>query len=68
MKHISSVKVWMPVGGSFDVISGNISRAPKIIQSLKLEWLYRMVKEPKRLKGVFKLGKFVILSIFEKNV
>ncbi len=61
---LKSVKVLMPVGGSFDVISGNLKRAPKLIQTLKLEWLYRMIKEPKRFKGIIKLIQFIIMGIF----
>lgn len=57
----------MPVGGSFDVISGNLKRAPKIIQTLILEWLYRMIKEPKRFKGIFKLIEFMVLNIFDND-
>ena len=37
------------VGGSFDVISGSIKRAPKWMQKCSLEWLYRTMQEPKRL-------------------
>lgn len=38
------------VGGSFDVLSGTKKRAPKIFVKLNLEWLYRIIKEPTRLK------------------
>lgn len=38
------------VGGSFDVLSGTKKRAPKIFIRLNLEWLYRIIKEPSRLK------------------
>ena len=41
--------IFMGVGGSFDVISGNIPRAPKWMQKMNLEWLFRMIKEPRRL-------------------
>lgn len=42
--------IFIGVGGSFDVLSGSKKRAPKIFIKLNLEWLYRIVKEPKRLK------------------
>ena len=42
--------IFIGVGGSFDVLSGNKKRAPKIFIKLNLEWLYRIIKEPKRLK------------------
>jgi N-acetylglucosaminyldiphosphoundecaprenol N-acetyl-beta-D-mannosaminyltransferase len=39
----------MGVGGSFDVLAGVLSRAPRLVQRLGLEWLYRLVQEPRRL-------------------
>ena len=39
----------MGVGGSFDVISGMIPRAPLWMQKNNLEWLFRVMQEPKRL-------------------
>ena len=39
----------MGVGGTFDVVSGLVARAPMMWQSLGLEWLYRVVQEPRRL-------------------
>ncbi len=58
------IKIIMPVGGTFDVFSNNIKRAPKIFRKLKLEWLYRMIKEPKRFKQLFILGQFLFLVLF----
>lgn len=45
--------IFVGVGGSFDVISGHKKRAPKIFIKLNLEWLYRIAKEPKRLKRFY---------------
>lgn len=42
--------IFVGVGGSFDVLSGSKKRAPKIFIQLNLEWFYRIVCEPKRLK------------------
>ena len=42
--------IYIGVGGSFDVMSGTKKRAPKIFIKLNLEWLYRIMTEPKRLK------------------
>jgi N-acetylglucosaminyldiphosphoundecaprenol N-acetyl-beta-D-mannosaminyltransferase len=39
----------MGVGGSFDVIAGQVRRAPAIMQSMGLEWLYRIYQEPRRM-------------------
>ena len=53
--------VFMGVGGSFDVISGNIPRAPKWMQKMNLEWLFRVIQEPKRLFKRYFVGnrKFI---------
>lgn len=45
--------IFVGVGGSFDVLSGTKKRAPKIFIKLNLEWLYRIVKEPKRMKRFY---------------
>lgn len=49
------------VGGSFDVISGNVQRAPERWRKLGLEWLYRLVKEPHRWRRQLALPHFVLL-------
>jgi len=51
------------VGGSFDVISGNIKRAPIWMQKYGLEWLYRILKEPKRILRQIKILKFLFIAI-----
>ena len=54
-KHLNKFKkgIFVGVGGSFDVMSGMKKRAPKIFIKLNLEWLYRIMKEPKRLKRFY---------------
>lgn len=54
-KHIDKFDkgIFVGVGGSFDVISGHKKRAPKIFIKLNLEWLYRILKEPKRIKRFY---------------
>lgn len=62
--------VFMGVGGSFDVISGNIARAPKWMQKLNLEWLFRVIQEPKRLFKRYFIGnaKFIKDVMKEKYI
>jgi N-acetylglucosaminyldiphosphoundecaprenol N-acetyl-beta-D-mannosaminyltransferase len=43
------VRFAMGVGGSIDVLAGNVRRAPAAFQRLHLEWLYRLAQEPRRL-------------------
>ncbi len=45
--------IFIGVGGSFDVLSGYKKRAPKFFRKFNLEWLYRIIKEPKRLKRFY---------------
>jgi N-acetylglucosaminyldiphosphoundecaprenol N-acetyl-beta-D-mannosaminyltransferase len=49
------------VGGSFDVISGTVQRAPERWRKARLEWLYRLVKEPQRWRRQLALPYFVLL-------
>lgn len=51
--------VGMGIGGSMDVISGRLKRAPAIWQKLSLEWLYRTIQEPSRWRRVAKLPVFL---------
>jgi exopolysaccharide biosynthesis WecB/TagA/CpsF family protein len=44
-----NVPVMMGVGGSFDVLAGYVPRAPRRVQSLGLEWLWRLAMEPRRM-------------------
>jgi N-acetylglucosaminyldiphosphoundecaprenol N-acetyl-beta-D-mannosaminyltransferase len=59
--------VYQGVGGSFDVISGRIDRAPESFQKLGLEWLYRLIKEPWRIKRQVVLPLFLIRAITSKK-
>lgn len=56
----------MGVGGSVDIYAGVTKRAPEIFQKLSLEWFYRLIKEPRRLKRMLVLPKFLARSIFTK--
>lgn len=55
-----NAKVFIGVGGSFDVMSGRARRAPIFFQKLGLEWLYRLFKEPKRIKRMIQLPLFLL--------
>lgn len=60
------VKVFQDVGGSFDVISGHIHRAPQFFLDYNLEWLYRSLSNPQRIGRVFQLPVFVVKSLWWK--
>jgi N-acetylglucosaminyldiphosphoundecaprenol N-acetyl-beta-D-mannosaminyltransferase len=66
-KEVLHPSVYQGVGGSFDVISGKIERAPESFQKLGLEWLYRLMKEPWRIKRQAVLPLFLIRAITSKK-
>lgn len=59
-------KVVIGVGGAFDFISGNVKRAPRVLRNLGLEWLFRLIIQPWRIKRQISLIKFVYLIFKEK--
>ena len=65
-EHPGLAIVSMGVGGSFDALAGTVVRAPKRIQELHLEWLYRLCKEPWRWKRQGVLPRFV-LKVFRQK-
>ena len=50
----ASKGIFLGVGGSFDVLSGMKKRAPRIFIKCNMEWLYRIVSEPKRIGRFYK--------------
>lgn len=52
--------VFIGIGGSFDVLAGEVKRAPKAWQKLNLEWLYRLLSQPTRITRMLALPKFVL--------
>lgn len=48
------------LGGSLDVLSGEVERAPEFFQKIGMEWFYRLVKEPSRIKRMAKLPLFLV--------
>ncbi len=55
------IPVGIGVGGSFDVLSGELKRAPKWMINLNLEWFYRLIQEPRRWKRMLVIPQFMIL-------
>jgi len=61
-------KVFMGVGGSFDVFAGKVKRAPKWMINFGLEWLYRVSMEPFRIKRLIYIPKFLIRVMISKYI
>ena len=67
-KNIINPALMIGIGGSLDVWSGYVKRAPKIFQILGLEWLYRTISQPSRFKRIFPtLPMFLIKVLTYKN-
>lgn len=62
-----AVPVMMGVGGSFDGIAGKVKRAPKVFIKLRLEWFYRLLKQPTRWRRMMELPKFALKVMREKE-
>lgn len=64
--NIPSLRLSVGLGGSLDVWSENVKRAPKIFRKLSLEWLWRILHEPRRMSFLFKIPIFLLNVLVEK--
>lgn len=58
--------VMMGLGGTLDVLAGNVKRAPEAWQKHGMEWLYRLLKQPTRIKRMIKLPAFLFAIVFQR--
>lgn len=54
LHRLSTVRVAVGVGGAFDFVSGRVKRAPAFMRRLGLEWLWRLLREPRRFKRIWR--------------
>jgi len=61
-KHLDQFShgLFMGVGGSIDVLAGEVQRAPRIWQKLNLEWFYRLISQPTRWRRMVAIPRFII--------
>lgn len=64
--RLTGCGVGIGVGGSFDVISGRVHRAPELWRRLGIEWLYRLLREPRRWRRQLALPYFVWLIALDR--
>ncbi len=64
-RHKLNAKIAIGIGGSLDIVAGRLKRAPVFMQKAGLEWLYRLIKQPSRIKRIMKLPKFILLSFYD---
>lgn len=67
IKDVTDIKIYMGVGGVFDIFAGNLKRAPKWMISLGIEWLYRVIKEPFRIKRLISIPKFLLMVLNNRD-
>jgi N-acetylglucosaminyldiphosphoundecaprenol N-acetyl-beta-D-mannosaminyltransferase len=63
----TGAKLAMGVGGSFDAFAGIVKRAPKMIQRLHLEWLWRTLSNPKKIRKAMTLPRFAMMVLRAKR-
>lgn len=62
----TGVKLCQGVGGTFDVLAGRVKRAPGFWVKLNLEWAYRLISEPSRIKRQIALPVFAWKVLMQK--
>ena len=67
IREYSRKTVYIGIGGSLDIYSGKKRRAPEAFRKSGFEWLYRMIKEPKRLRGLTELWDFRTMETIERR-
>ena len=66
-RELKYVKVCQCIGGTLDAIAGNVKRAPEIWQKFSLEWLYRLITQPSRIRRQMILPLFVF-AVFKMKL
>ncbi|KEK23087.1 WecB/TagA/CpsF family glycosyltransferase [Bacillus gaemokensis] len=61
-----NVPLSIGIGGMIDILSGTVKRAPKLMRDTGIEWLYRLVTQPKRIKRQLILPKFLVSVMTER--
>ena len=61
------IKLMIGLGGSLDSFAGTVKRAPKWMIRCNLEWLYRLIKEPKRFGRMLRLPKY-LFAVLGKRI
>jgi exopolysaccharide biosynthesis WecB/TagA/CpsF family protein len=64
---LPKVEIYLAIGATIDFEAGNIKRAPKFMQRLAIEWLYRMLKEPRRLWRRYMIEDFPFFFLILKQ-
>ena len=67
-RDLGATAVFVGVGGTFDVVAGNVARAPLWMQAIGMEWLFRLLQEPKRLLKRYVVGNTRFMGLLLKEL
>ncbi len=67
-KRLLNCKVLIGIGGGIDVWAGHVRRAPRWVQKIGMEWFYRLLQEPRRIKRIAKLPAFAIKVLATRKI
>ncbi|MBR0114427.1 MAG: WecB/TagA/CpsF family glycosyltransferase, partial [Firmicutes bacterium] len=65
--RFKNVRAAVGVGGSLDVWSGTLDRAPKFYRDHGLEWLYRLIQQPSRIGRMAEIPRFLIKVLITRR-
>lgn len=66
-EKLNNCKLVIGNGGTVDILAGTMTRAPEIYQKLGLEWLYRLAKDPKRIRRQMVIPLFILTILFSRE-
>jgi len=66
LKSWPSVRFAIGVGGTFDFITGKVKRAPRLFRVIGVEWLWRLVKQPRRIKRIYQAVIVFTVKLIKK--
>lgn len=63
----TGAKLMIGLGGVLDVYAGQVKRAPELWQNIGMEWLFRLIQEPKRINRMIKLPGFLVDAVKQRG-
>lgn len=68
LPHLPSVRIGIGVGGTFDFWTGRARRAPQFLRTFGCEWLWRLIREPRRIMRIFRAVIIFPLLVFKEKI
>ncbi|MDR0273388.1 MAG: WecB/TagA/CpsF family glycosyltransferase [Clostridiales bacterium] len=61
-----NAKITLCLGGTIDIMAGNVKLAPPLMRKLGLEWFHRLIRQPSRAKRMLDIPRFIFAVLFQK--